>query len=90
MVEKIEQICTFFDLTSAELKSRNRLRAVSSARNFAYYVLHCELGYSAGEIAKWFGRTRREVFRRIADVRTQLKFVKSMRETYDKLVFCVK
>ena len=90
MDELINKISGYFNLSVEDLTSKSRLRKVSTARNFAYYVLHVELGYSAGEIAKWFGRTRREVFRRIADVRTQLKFVKSMRETYDKLVFCVK
>lgn len=90
MNELIDKISGYFNLSAEDLTSKSRLRKVSTARNFAYYVLHVELGYSTGRIAKHFGRTRREVFRRIADIRTQLKFVKSMRETYDELVLIVK
>lgn len=81
----IDVICEEFDITRQMMMGRNTSSKVSIARNFAYYILHCDCNVSVYKIAKIFSRTPRNVFQRIANIRYNINKVSSYCNKYKKI-----
>ena len=90
MIEEIvEKIAKFFCVTKEDLLSRNKLSKISNTRNFCYYVLHCDYGYSISKIARFFGRTVRCVNYQIATIKYLTKNIKSYKKDYECLTYSI-
>ena len=83
----INVICEEFSITRQMMMGRNTSSNVSIARNFAYYILHCDYNVSINKIAKLFSRTPRNIFARIANIRYNIKKVNSYCNKYNNISF---
>ena len=86
MKELIEEICNVLGVSVEEAMSRKRSKQLDSARNFIFYIAHCNFGYSVGELSRMFGRTRRAVFNSIAKTRIWLQYIKETKATYNLII----
>lgn len=64
-----EAIASQFGYKFENLLERGNSNHLTTARNFAYYILHYDYGVSLNDLCKMFQRTNREVCYRIARVR---------------------
>ena len=86
----IESIANYFGYYDNDLLSRDKNGKLPLARNYAYYLLHYEYGYSISNIAKTFCRTTRNIFHQIATVKYLIDNIKEYKQEYNSLVFSVK
>lgn len=64
-----EAIASQFGYKFENLLAKGNGGHLTTARNFAYYILHYEYGVSLNDLCKMFQRTNREVCYRIKKVR---------------------
>lgn len=64
-----EAIASQFGYKFENLLERGNSNHLTTARNFAYYILHYDYGVSLNELCKMFQRSNREVCYRIKKVR---------------------
>ena len=64
-----EAIASQFGYRFENLLAKGNGGHLTTARNFAYYILHYDYGVSLNELCKMFQRTNREVCYRIKKVR---------------------
>lgn len=86
MKELIDEICNILGVDVAEVMSRKRSKQLDAARNFIFYIAHCNFGYSVGELSRMTGRTRRAVFNSIAKTRIWLQYIKETKATYNLII----
>ena len=86
MKELIDEICNILGVDVAEVISRKRSKKLDAARNFIFYIAHCNFGHSVGELSRMFGRTRRAVFTSIANTRTCLQYIRETKATYNLII----
>ena len=86
MKELIDEICNILGVDVAEVMSRKRSKQLDAARNFIFYIAHCNFGYSVGELSRMFGRTRRAVFTSIANTKTCLQYIRETKATYNLII----
>lgn len=86
MEKIIELIANYFGFEYGDLIEKSNKVKVSNARNYAYYILHYDYGYSANKIAKHFGRTRGTVFAQIADIKYLIKNIKIYSKEYTSVM----
>lgn len=90
MEKIIELIANYFGFEYGDLIEKSNKVKVSNARNYAYYILHYDYGYSANKIAKHFGRTRGTIFAQIADIKYLIKNIKMYRNEYNSIMEYIK
>lgn len=86
MKELIGEICSILNVEVEDIISRKRGKQIDAARNFVFYIAHCDLGYSVGELSRMFGRTRRAVFNSIANTRTCLQYIRETKAIYNLII----
>lgn len=90
MESKIEKLCRFaskyFNVDERELYSEGRKSNCVMARHVLWYYLHCELGFSAGELSKEFLKDRRTIFLGISKIKNGIKRQRYYRDIYDSFV----
>lgn len=64
-----ESIASQFGYRFDNLKEKGNSSHLTTARNFAYYILHYDYGVSLNQLCALFNRTNREVCYRIAKLR---------------------
>ena len=64
-----EAIASQFGYKFENLLERGNSNHLTTARNFAYYILHYDYGVSLNDLCKMFQRSNREVCYRIKKVR---------------------
>lgn len=85
----IESIANYFGYYYDDLLSRDKNGDLPLARNYAYYLLHYEYGFSISKIAKTFGRTKRNVFHQIASIKYLINNINEYNQEYYRLVFSI-
>ena len=86
MKELIEEICYILGVDVAEVMSRKRSKQLDAARNFIFYIAHCNFGHSVGELSRMSGRTRRAVFNSIAKTKIWLQYIRETKATYNLII----
>lgn len=90
MESKIEKLCRFaskyFNVDERELYSDGRKSNCVIARHVLWYYLHCELGFSAGELSKEFLKDRRTIFLGISKIKNGIKRQRYYRDIYDSFI----
>lgn len=86
MKELVEEICSIMNVDVADVASRKRGKQIDAARNFIFYIAHCDFGHSVGELSRMFGRTRRAVFNSIANTKTCLQYIRETKATYNLII----
>ena len=86
MKELIDEICNILGVDVAEVMSRKRSKQLDAARNFIFYIAHCNYGHPVGELSRLSGRTRRAVFNSIAKTKIWLQYIKETKATYNLII----
>jgi len=79
-------VSEFFSIEVNNLYSRDRKRNTSNARAFLWLILHQDMKMSAAQIAKRYGRTRRNVFMQISGIKFLTEGPFEERSIYDKIL----
>lgn len=87
--EIVEGIANYFGFLSDDLVYRDTKNDVSKARNYAYYVLHYEYGFSLSQISKFFDRTKRNISYQISGVKYLIKNLKEYTQEYNLLIMSI-
>lgn len=87
MFREIEgKICKHFDVTLDMLVEKNCFGQASLARNYLWYILHCDCNMSINTIAKEYDRTPRRVKRVVSKTKYLVTTQRLYKEHYDKIV----
>lgn len=82
----VEKIASYYGLCPDDIFSRDKHGNVSRARNYAYYILHCECNFSVGQISKAFFRTNRNIFRRISELKYLINNFNEYKKEYEQII----
>lgn len=83
-------VSEFFSVKVSDIYSRDRKRNTSNARAFVWFVLHYNYGISSNNIAKKYGRTRRNVFLQLSGIKFLVENQPQEHDDYQKLLEVVK
>lgn len=81
----IRTFCTHRHISEEYIIVGNN-RRINDTKYMIWVYLHCEMGISANQIAKRFGRNRPSVFRGIRIIKHQFKYHEQLREEYQSIV----
>lgn len=82
----IETICAYFSLEKNNVIEKTNKQTISIARNYIYYILHYEYGYSISQIAKRFNRCKREINYRISEIKYRINYFQSIKKEYQDIL----
>lgn len=67
-----KSVSKVFGVEEKDLTSQKRSAPLYLARSFMWYILHCEEGYTIPRLSKMYGRSMRNIYQGIANVRDRL------------------
>lgn len=82
----IDAICTYFNIDKESVIAKSNNHKISNIRNYIYYVLHYEYKFSIGQIAKRFGRCRREINYRVSEIKYRVEYFPFNKQEYQELM----
>ena len=82
----IEKVCTYFNIDKEKVIAKSNKQDVSIVRNYIYYILHCEYNFSIGNIAKRFGRCKREIHYRVSEVKYRIEYFSLNKREYKEIM----
>lgn len=84
--EIAERIAGQFGMKLSDLKKKTNIARFVTARNMAYYILHCDYNVSLNDLCTLFDRTNREVCYRIAAAKEKFDKDTGFRKRHDMIV----
>lgn len=82
----IDKICTYFNIDKEKVIAKSNKQDVSIVRNYIYYILHYEYNFSIGNIAKKFGRCRREINYRVSEIKYRIEYFPFNKQEYQEII----
>ena len=83
--EVAERIASQFGMRLSDLKKKTNIARFVTARNMAYYILHCDYNVSLNDLCSLFDRTNREVCYRIAAAKEKFDKDAGFRKRHDMI-----
>ena len=86
MFREIEdKICEHFNVTLDLLIGKNCFGKASLARNYLWYILHCDYNLSINTISKEYDRTQRRIKRVVSKTKYLVTTQRLYKEHYEKI-----
>lgn len=86
MDDIIKKVCDYFNIEPSKIIEKTNKQDISTIRNYTYYVLHYEYQFSIGQIAKRFGRCRREINYRVSELKYRIEYFSFNKIEYQQII----
>lgn len=86
MDSTIEQVCDYFNISKERVIEKTNKQDISMIRNYIYYILHYEYKFSIGQIARRFGRCRREINYRVSELKYRIEYFPFNKIEYQDII----
>lgn len=86
MDSTIEQVCDYFNISKERVIEKTNKQDISMIRNYIYYILHYEYKFSIGQIARRFGRCRREINYRVSELKYRIEYFPFNKQEYQDII----
>lgn len=86
MDSTIEQVCDYFNISKERVIEKTNKQDISMIRNYIYYILHYEYKFSIGQIARRFGRCRREINYRVSELKYRIEYFPFNKQEYQEII----
>lgn len=82
----IDKVCAYFNVDKEKVIAKSNKQDISIVRNYIYYILHYEYNFSIGNIAKRFGRCRREINYRVSEIKYRIEYFPNNKQEYQGII----
>lgn len=86
----IDTVFRYFNVPMDKLYSNRGDKAKTQARMYVYYILHYEYNISINQISLLMKKNERNIYKRIASLRTQLTYYEEVKKEYKELLSKIK